>query len=126
VTNEPDFRPQLRKIASEALEQTHKGVMAWRTTDDEDAFLFSGAKSSLIIASVVARNSLFPKARRLELRVLNNRGMVVGTLRAGADDDSSELLSQLYRAARRIALDVDGVLDTTLRDLQDLKDEPPF
>jgi hypothetical protein len=124
VTNEQNFRPQLTKIASAALDQTDKGAMAWRTTDDEDAFLFSGPKSSLIIASVTASNPLFPRARILELRVLNNRGTVVETLRASSDDNSSELLRLLYQAARRSALDVDGVLDTTLKDLQELKDEP--
>jgi hypothetical protein len=130
VTNEQDFRPQLEKIASEALEQTHKGMMTWRTTDDEDAFLFSGPKSSLIIASefrsLMGLSSPFPKTRRVELRVLNNRGTVVETLRASTGDDSYELLRSLYEAARRIALDVDGVLDTTLKDLQGLKDEFPF
>jgi hypothetical protein len=127
VTNEENFRPQLEKIASEALEQTHKGVMVWRTTDDEDAFLFSGPKSSLIISSEL-RSVIggFPKTRYFELRVLNNRGTVVETLRTSASDDLSELLGSLYHAARRIALDIDSVLDTTLKDLQGLKDEPRF
>lgn len=123
------IRERLIEIARASLQRTQDGSMEWRPTDDEAAFLYSGSSTSLII-------DYFPQDEQFQLRLLNGRGTVIGTLETEWDPDLSdptpwgktaapwnEVLATLHDAAKRSALQIDVLLDSTLRDLNEM---PPF
>lgn len=128
MTSERPVTDRLHEIATMLLQRTRADAVTWRTTDDEDAFLYSGSKSSLII-------DYFPGRDEYELRLLNQRGTVVESLgtawTSGVDPWDApnqpakwnKTLEQLHDAARRSALDIDGLLESTLADIEN---EPPF
>lgn len=117
---------KMTEILRSSLARTVEGVMKWRTTDDEDAFTYSGVSTSLVI-------DLWPESGKIQLRVLNARGTVVATLESTPpgplDEDVRSkrysMLVSMHDAARRNALNIDGVLTAALEELAAL-DEPPF
>lgn len=125
--NEPANQTELRlaEVARVSLKRTREGVLDWRTTDDEAAFLFSGTSSSIIA-------DFYPRKDLYEIRILNSRGTIVESLRSRevtVDEGPwssvepapwNELLKELHDAARRSALRIDEVLDETLQELNNL------
>lgn len=115
---------RMLKIAKALLTQTTNGNITWQATDDPEAFLYSGSKTSIIIDT---NNKRAPQP--FWLKILNQNGTVVETLYAvqvfGDDDTKAnyELLKALHSLARRNALKVDAVIDGVLQELEDL---PPF
>lgn len=127
MSTDRTLEERLVSIAQAALEQTKSGQMAWRTTDDEDAFLFSGSRTSLIV-------DVYPAQNRFQLRVLNPRGTSVaeldGTYEPFSPDravgnQTYDLLENLHDAARRSALDIDVLLDSVLADVESATQPPP-
>ena len=130
MTTDKPVTDRLFEIAAMLLNKTRSSALTWRATDDEDAFLYSGSKSSLII-------DYNPGQDEYELRLLNQRGTVVESLTTAWEvvqnpspwEDANrpakwnDTLMQLHDAARRSALDIDGLLDSTLADIES---EPPF
>lgn len=127
MINEQASTDRLIEVAEALLDKTRKGEVSWRTMDDEDAFLYSGSRSSLVI-DFNSRRETF------ELRLLNQRGTVVETLStaevstptdpwASGPAEWNDTLAHLHDAARRSALDIDGLIESTLADL---REEPPF
>jgi hypothetical protein len=128
MTREQEVKGRLVEVARRALNQTQSGSMRWRSTDDDDAFIFSGSRTSLIV-------DFIPRAAEYVLRVLNQNGTAIGELKSEwtlseSDDPWStperkaatwnSVLEGLYSAARHSALDVDAMLEATLKDLDDL------
>ncbi|MEV0803929.1 hypothetical protein AB0I34_39990 [Kribbella sp. NPDC050281] len=137
MSTEKSVNDRLHELAKKSLERTLAGQISWRTTDDEEAFLFAGAKSSLIVDKWRDSDGDLSYV----LRLLNPRGTLVESLQTAyvgeptrADDPWAgktfeparwnETLELLYDAARRSALDIDAVLDAALNDLD--IEEPPF
>lgn len=127
MNNDESLNARLRQLAEAALTRTRAGQMDWRPMSDEDAFLFSGASSSLVV-------DYFRSSGRYELRVLNSRGTVVESIDGepvdiwGEGQSVGQLLAELHEAARRNALDIDALLDNALKDVLEgrPREEPPF
>ncbi len=127
---------RLMFLAQRCLDQTLQGVISWRTTDDINAFLFSGSKTSIII-------DLFPQSSEYEFRIVNDRGVIVEELLRAPQPDADdpwvtdtqtklrqqyEILEALHDAARRSALNIDELLDSALDDVISgfVEQKPPF
>lgn len=127
MSRDQTLQERLMQIAQASLEQTRSGQMSWRATDDEDAFLFSGSSTSLIVDA-------YPGLTKFELRVLNTRGTSIaeldGMYASSAPPHEGQnrvydLLGSLHDAARRSALDIDVLLDSALADVESATEPPP-
>lgn len=124
------LQQRLHEVAQRLLAETLNGNVDWRTTDDEDAFLYSGSSASIII-DYFSRNDSY------SMRILNSRGTLVEELRSESAPEApwgtstpaagaawNETLSSLHNAARRRALNIDTLITSVLRDLDESR--PPF
>lgn len=121
-----EIQERLLAIAVELLDRTKKGLVDWSVTDDEEAFLYSGERSGVIVDVLKSKQGLIHV-----MSLVNERGTVVESLRSAWDQDAWEMkpapwnatLEELYGAARHSALRVSDVIDDVLRTLRDM---PPF
>lgn len=120
-----DEEESILAIAKIALERTKEKVLEWRTTDDEESFIYSGESTSLVVARVRG-------PQPYEFRILNQRGTEIGSVAPKENDvwmpdaDRSPdfaIIEELYTLARRSALRVDETLKAALRELKEM---PPF
>jgi hypothetical protein len=137
----PDTRDRLAQVGALLLRQTEAGAIEWRTTDDEEAFLYSGSKGSVLSRRYLDRQE---DSWYYTLSVLNSRGTEVDKLEEDWTRDAANkplhqehntMLEALWNAARRSALKIDEVLDELMEEIKDPKkfasgqafdDEPPF
>jgi hypothetical protein len=118
---------KLLDLATQALASTESGAMSWKETDDPDLFLYSGARTSLMIDK-------FPDSRRLVFKVLNDRGRIVEEVSRmpnpsdpwGEGALQYEVLQNLHAAARRSALQIEATIEQAFADLDRPAEEPPF
>ncbi|WP_157431344.1 hypothetical protein [Actinomadura hibisca] len=131
ATSEQNARQRLIAFTEHLLEQTENGRMTWESANESDTiFSFSGPNSSVVIKPVRVDDR-----SGYELQLLNERGVIVSNLRSGWYADRGLLgtqepvmrphswngiLVRLYEEARRIALNVDSIMDDLLATL----DEP--
>ncbi|WP_433535358.1 hypothetical protein ACQPZK_25400 [Micromonospora sp. CA-249363] len=129
MSRETDIRDRMVQVAQNLLQQTLEGRARWSTTDQEDAYLFSGSRSSVKIEFYEDHD----EGSVCKMSLLNQRGTLVQALKTELipptgtgpyePADWNEVLERLYDAARREALDIDDLLDSVLDDLS--KDPPP-
>ncbi len=120
----------LLRVLAVIVRSTKEGKVKWRTTDKENAFLFSGSGSSVLVQSWLDA----ARDQNVGVKILNASGQEVASLKSTwpdnpevdwSDPDSKRylpgpnnaLLEDLYESARRAALDIDGVLDSLLKDV---------
>lgn len=122
----------LIQIATLLVSSTESRNINWRTTDDPEAFLFSGSGASVITSHWMDRDQ---DDDCYSLTVLNSGGTEVAELRStwipvpvdpSADPwvaqgytpgPNNRLLADLHEAARRNALHIDRVIDSLIQDL---------
>jgi hypothetical protein len=130
MTADDDLQRRLIELAAELLGATQEGVVSWSETDARDTYLSAGLSNSMTIGRV--------HGLTIELRVLNPRGTVVASLATGqttlTESDSMRItgpaswnkqLEDLLSAARRSALNPEGVVDDILADLREQQREQP-
>lgn len=116
-------------LARTLLSGTNSGQIAWSITDKETSFLFSGTNASVKIG----RSARSRSGDDIFLALLNAGGFEVAKIEKvppsddpWAKDDEiafNDLFDGLYSAARRSALNVDGVLDAIFADLSERRTE---
>lgn len=132
-----EVRDRLVRIAKQLLRRTSLGEISWDETDREEDFVYPGTDSSVSIY----RNSQVNESRgQYKLTVFSQRGAMVGELRSGtvtrADPNLegmqvvehapwNEVLRELHTAARTSALNVEGILDSLMDDLEASPDSDP-
>lgn len=95
------------QLAQQLPSRTIEGKISWSATNDEKTFAYSATDSSARISSYIDNES----DDRTTLAVLNAHGTVF------EDIECEFMAGKLYYAARRSALNVDGVLDGLMADL---------
>lgn len=115
---------RLLVLAERLLQRTEAGKISWSRTAEENTFLFNGTSSSVAVEGHVDRDGDFVGS----LRVLNERGSEVDTLRTDFGDGAggrwtparhNELLRKLHSSARGSALRINEVLDVLLNELEE-------
>ena len=114
----PEMRQEMLRLARVLLEQTEQNKIKWSTTDKDDEFLFSSAKSSMLIQGEFGNYDAEDEGD-FSLVLLNLGGSVAADLDIGFEDAEDEpqnyqVLKQLYLSVQNKALEI----DTTLEDMQ--------
>jgi hypothetical protein len=109
------------ELANKLLERTKAGTQHWEATVSEQAFLTAFPKYSVEIGQV---SDQYGEDSNIVIRIFNETGAEIETSRddrlaqklpsAGVYD----VLGELYREARRSALNVDGALNELLASMQ--------
>ncbi|MFC0041625.1 hypothetical protein [Actinomadura rayongensis] len=126
-------RGRMVDLVERLIDRTRNGNIEWTAADNtERAFAFSGPNSAVTIES--RRRDGSDGVNNYELSLYNERGSVVMTLRSTWFRERSliglgqgievaanwnGMLETLYEEARRVALDVDDVLDDLISSLED-------
>jgi hypothetical protein len=119
------IREEMLTLAEVVLRQTKQDKVKWSPTDDDDQFLFSSAKSSLLIRGDIGQydyESTPEDEGDFSLMLLNRNGSVAGRLEVEFGivyDESQEseryqeylLLKRLYFEAQSRALEIDATPD---------------
>jgi hypothetical protein len=117
IENSPAAR--LLALAEQLLARGKEGKVAWQATDDADAFLYVGTKSSVRIESIRG-------VQRFCLVLLDQDGREIEALGGAVQNDdgswseaaSMDTLDALFVSARRQARDLDSAIDTLMVDLE--------
>lgn len=130
MTRDSDLHQRMLTLAENLHEATKAGKISWALTDREDKFLYAGTKSSVTIGAFTDRDG----DNHSTLSLLNSRGTTVDSLESEfearqdggyAGKPWNDLLEDLYHAARRVAHDVDGAIDSMLDDIEKGTPSPP-
>jgi len=127
---------RLVALTQKLLDKTTAGAISWQATDSENAYSYSTTRSSVLIDGKYDNDQDFVGG----IEVLNDRGTAIERLRTDfetkaevADPESrilaentryfkgpyNELIEDLFEAARRSALDIDGIIDGLMSDLEE-------
>jgi len=114
----PDMRQEMLRLARVLLEQTEQDKIKWSVTDKDNEFLFSSAKSSMLIQGEFGNYDEEGEGD-FSLVLLNRGGSVASDLDIGFEDAEYEaqnyqVLKHLYLTVQNKALEI----DTTLEDMQ--------
>jgi hypothetical protein len=100
---------QMLHFAELLLERTRRGEVQWLVTDDEGTFLYSGAKSGLLIEGIPYDED-DPYAGEFSLKLVNGKGQVVADLNNEAETEEesplTRMLADLYFAVRENTLEI--------------------
>lgn len=131
MTDDTGIRDRMTKLAKQLLRRTLNGQISWNETDNENEFIYSASDSSVAIQN----NNTRSITGRYTLTVRNWRGTIVQQLQSALresdfveiQEDWNEVLLDLYEAARRNALNIEGMLDDLITELgDDGGAEPPI
>ena len=123
MATDDNLQNLMTKVAEQLLRRTLAGDISWAETDKEDDYLYSGSDSS---ASIYFSRRSGSVRGRYVLTVFNSRGTRIEELRSdyvrtneGVIEEAgwNGVLSELHEAARRNALDIEGVLDDLIAEL---------
>ncbi len=118
-----ELDPRILEILKALIFHTQAGNVQWQTTDDEEKFIYSGSRSSIVVDSATNRTP-----QPYWFQILNQRGVVIEEVETSDDDpsistDLNNAVIRLYGLAARSALQVDVAIDSVLKELNEL---PPF
>jgi hypothetical protein len=116
-SHEEEDRQRILQIVKRLLEQTRAGKLEWSVAGPT-SYVYSTTSSSVTLSCRDGDDN-YP----YDVTVFNKAGAAVADLEFGSGDYYAEEVSDLYRLAGRLHLDVDGTLDTLLGELED---EAPF
>jgi hypothetical protein len=112
--------PEMLQLAYALLQQTEQGKIKWATTDEENQYLFTSTKSSLLIKGELGSYD-DENEGDFKLELLNRGGSVAGrlTIEYGVADSPQygptyTLMKKLYFEAESQALEI----KTTLEDIR--------
>jgi hypothetical protein len=116
---EPDER--IEAVVSALISGTANGKVSWSATSREDAYIYTGANSGVIIRQYWDDDG----DRATALDLLDGEGRDVETFYGDWETGGAvarpgpfhKRLRSLYDSARRNALNIDGVIDALLTDL---------
>lgn len=123
-SNTPDIR--LVKIARTLLSLTRSGAVQWesRAFSDREQFDYSTVDTTVSVYSVDNDNN-YP----FVMVIRNEQGFELDFIRSAGHqeelDNHSDLLHDLYFAARRNALQIDAAIDR-LAERLGIDEDPPF
>ena len=111
-----DITDKLAKL----VERTRQNRVRWKTTADDDAFGAVVGNVSVIISSVQVDQYAYAPM----LKIVNKDGIDIEELSGESRvEPFQEVMWDLYRMARRVALGVDSQLDELLAELDKEDDE---
>ncbi|MEV4185235.1 hypothetical protein AB0J28_27820 [Streptosporangium canum] len=100
--------------------RTEQGRITWKTTDKEDAYIFSASNSSVVVSGKYDEEDDF----HVNIRLLNQQGTEADAIYStwhGRDATGeyiagphNQALEAIYEAARRSALRIDDIIDDML------------
>lgn len=106
---------QLQGIIKRLLELTQQGAIHWARGSRRSVEPFS---INLTESTIRLRSRDDDQAAPYLVQILNDEGILIETIQAETEDEI-DMLSELYRLARREALRVDDVISSVLRELND-------
>lgn len=117
------MQQEMLRLAQALLQQTRQEKIKWETTDNDNQFLFSSAKSAILIRGSFGDYDESGEGDFI-LELLNRGGSVAGRFEIGYEDVESpeeapnyELLKELYLEVRNNALEIDITLEDIHRAL---------
>ena len=119
----PNIRQEMLQLARVLLEQTKQKKIQWSATDQENQFLYSSAKSAMLIHGIFGHYEDEDEGDFI-LELLNRGGSVAARLGIGLQEadiagetNDYDLLRQLYLEAQNRALEIDVTLEDIHRAL---------
>ena len=115
MANSTDSDPRLQGLIKRLLELTRNGTIHWERINRRsvEPFIIDLTESSIRLRSL-GDNQRAPYF----LDILNSDGIRIETIRA-RDAEETEMFEELYQLARREVLNVDEVINSVIRDLNE-------
>ena len=118
-----NMRNEMLRLAQVLLEQTKQEKIKWSSTDEENQFLFSSTKSSMLIDGSFGSYEEEDEGD-FTLVLLNRGGSVAARLEISFEDANDieetltyDVLKELYLEAQNKALEIDNTLEDMHRAL---------
>jgi hypothetical protein len=118
----PDPDPRLQGLIKRLLELTQKGIIHW--SRDLRRSLGESYSVSLTEATIRIRSLRDNQRPPHVLQIMNSEGILIDDILA-ENPEEADMLTELYRLARREALNVDGVIDSLIRELNEEEESRP-